>query len=143
MKKLLFALVILPLSFTLSNAQDSPSQPAPEFPDYIVKPSEDLNPYGMSSLGTTTEEGAIKDAAGSLGSKTSNRPSNQEVNKSIQDEKLKEQEQAKALENDKNQPATNVGTEEEIIEYNDVSTSMEFSTLAIILGLYHLNIMTR
>jgi len=120
MKKLLLALLILPLSFTLSFAQSGPSQPAPEFPDYIVRPSEDLNPYGMSSLGTTTEEGAINDAAGSLGSNTSNRPSNLEVNQSIQDKKLREQEQAKAQEVDTKQPKT---IEEEAIEYNDVSSS--------------------
>ena len=67
MKKLIFALLILPLGFTVSYAQDAP---APEFPDYIVRPSEDLNPYGLSSLGTSTEEGAINDAAGSLGSRS-------------------------------------------------------------------------
>ncbi len=120
MKKLLLALLILPLSFTVSYAQSSPSQPPPEFPDYIVRPSEDLNPYGLSSLGTTTEEGAINDAAGSLGSKTSNRPSNLEVNKSIQDKKLKEQEQAKAQGVDQKQPKI---IQEEAIEYNDVSSS--------------------
>ena len=120
MKKLLITLVILPLSFTLSFAQNSPSQPAPEFPDYIVRPSEDLNPYGMSSLGTTTEEGAIKDAAGSLGSKTSNRPSNIDVNKPKEDEDLKQQEQAKAQEVDQKQPET---IEEEAIEYNEASRS--------------------
>jgi len=120
MKKLLLTLLILPLSFTLSFAQSGPSQPAPEFPAYIVKPSEDLNPYGMSSLGTTTEEGAINDAAGSLGSKTSNRPSNLDVNKSIQDKKLKDQEQTNDQEVNKNQPET---IEEEAIKYSEVSRS--------------------
>lgn len=120
MKKLLLALLILPLSFTVSYAQSSPAQPPPEFPDYIVRPSEDLNPYGLSSLGTTTEEGAINDAAGSLGSRTSNRPSNLEVNKSIQDKKLKEQQEAKAQEVDQKQLKT---IQEEAIEYNDVSSS--------------------
>lgn len=116
MKKLLLALLLIPLSFTISFAQDAP---APEFPDYIVRPSEDLNPYGLSSLGTTTEEGAIDDAAGSLGSTTGSRPSNLDVNKSIQEKKLKEQEQAEA------QQIANEQSEivEEKIEYDDVSIS--------------------
>jgi len=121
MKKLILALLILPLSYTVSFSQDAPSQPSPaEFPDYIVRPSEDLNPYGLSSLGTTTEEGAINDAAGSLGSSSGSRPSNLEINKSIQDKKLKEQEEAKAQEVGQQQPET---IQEEAIEYNDVSNS--------------------
>ena len=118
MKKLIFALLILPLGFTVSYAQDAP---APEFPDYIVRPSEDLNPYGLSSLGTSTEEGAINDAAGSLGSSTGNRPSNLDVNKSIQEKKLKEQEEAKAQETANKQPVETI--EEEAIEYGSVPNS--------------------
>jgi len=121
MKKLLLSILILPLYYGVALGQDTPTQPAPEFPDYIVRPSEDLNPYGLSSLGTTTEEGAINDAAGSLGSKTSNRPSNRDVNKLIKDKKQQkaEQENAKKV---KQQSSTTV-VEEEVIEYKDVSTS--------------------
>lgn len=129
MKKLVIALLILPLSYTVSIAQDAPSQPAPEFPDYIVRPSEDLNPYGLSSLGTTTEEGAIDDAAGSLGSKTSNRPSNLDVNKSIQDKKNQELEEAKAQEVQNQQVET---IEEEAIQYDDVSSSRSKSKSGMI-----------
>ena len=117
MKNLLLALLILPLGFAVSYAQDAP---APDFPDYIVRPSEDLNPYGLSSLGTTTEEGAIDDAAGSLGSSTGSRPSNLDVNKSIQEKKQKEQEQAEARQSAQHQPQT---IEEEAIEYKELSSS--------------------
>ncbi len=127
MKNLIIALLLLPLSYTVTFSQDAP---APEFPDYIVRPSEDLNPYGLSSLGTTTEEGAIDDAAGSLGNKTSNRPSNLDVNKSIQEKKLKEQEEAKAQEPSNNQPVETI--EEEAIEYNSVSNSRPKSSSGMI-----------
>ena len=127
MKKLILALLIMPLSFTVAFAQDAP---APEFPDYIVRPSEDLNPYGLSSLGTTTEEGAINDAAGSLGSSTGNRPSNVEINKSINEKKAQEAEEAKAQEVNNNQPVDTI--EEEAIEYNSVSSSRPKSSSGMI-----------
>ncbi len=127
MKKLILALLIMPLSFTVAFAQDAPE---PEFPDYIVRPSEDLNPYGLSSLGTTTEEGAINDAAGSLGSSTGSRPSNVEINKSINEKKAQEAEEAKAQEASNNQPVQTI--EEEAIEYNSVSNSRPKSSSGMI-----------
>lgn len=122
MKKIALFLLVLPLTYGISFGQDDPSQPAPDFPDYIVRPSEDLNPYGLSSLGTTTEEGAIDDAAGSLGTTTSNRPSNRDVNKAIADKKAQEAEKEKANQSERSQDQTEV-IEEEEIDYRDVSSS--------------------
>ena len=53
-------------------------QGQPDFPDYIVTPREDLNPFGLSTLGKSTETGYI-DAVGTLGTDRK-RPSNIEVN---------------------------------------------------------------
>ena len=58
------------------------SQQPSDYPDYIVKPKEDLNPYGMSSLGQSTTD-TSRDAAGTLGTGTA-RPSNMELNKEIE-----------------------------------------------------------
>ncbi len=121
MKKLLLSILILPLSYGVALGQDTPAQPAPEFPDYIVRPSEDLNPYGLSSLGTTTEDGAINDPSGSLGTKTTNRPSNREVNESIKDKKQQKTEQKNAQQ--VKQQSSDTVVEEEVIQYNEVSTS--------------------
>lgn len=122
MKKILLILFVLPLTYGISLGQDTPSQPSPDFPDYIVRPSEDLNPYGLSSLGTSTEEGAINDAAGSLGSSTSNRPSNIDVNKSIADKKAQKAEEEKAAQAKREQAQSGI-IEEEVVEYNKLSGS--------------------
>ena len=90
MKKIIYILTVLPLlSFFTSYAQDAPTtpvQPAPDFPEYIVRPSEDLNPYGLSSLGESTEQD-YRDGAGTLGTKTTGRPSNRDVNKKAEEKR--------------------------------------------------------
>jgi len=55
------------------------TQGQPDFPDYIVTPREDLNPYGLSTLEKSTETDYV-DGVGTLGT-NQNRPSNIEVNR--------------------------------------------------------------
>ena len=99
MKKLIFLLAALPLMCIASYAQDTPA-PGPDFPDYIVKPSEDLNPYGLSSLGTSSGND-YRDGSGTLGTKTTGRPSNIEVNKKAEEKKAaSEENQANAEQSD-------------------------------------------
>jgi len=76
-----------PVQAPAAQTQPQSQQPS-DYPDYIVKPKEDLNPYGMSSLGESTTD-TSRDAAGTLGTGAS-RPSNMELNKEIQG-KRKEQ----------------------------------------------------
>ena len=98
-KKLIFSLILttflsLALFFGTAEAQNT-QPPVESFPEYIVKPSEDLNPYGLSSLDNTTGND-YREGQGSLGTKTSVRPSNVEVNK-----KMDAKNEEKAKENDK------------------------------------------
>lgn len=68
-------------------AVDTP-QAQPDARDYMMfAPSDSLNPYGLSSMGGSTEVD-YRDAAGTLGTK-SKRPSNVEVNKAL--EQVKEE----------------------------------------------------
>jgi len=60
-------------------APAAPSAPTPpDFPQYIVTPSENLNPYGLSSMGSSTQ-GDYVNGAGTLG-ETVKRKSNVEIN---------------------------------------------------------------
>ena len=96
MKKIIYILAVLPLMYLTSYAQDAPTtptQPAPDFPEYIVRPSEDLNPYGLSSLGQSTEQD-YREGSGTLGTKTTGRPSNREVNKRAAEKRAQQKENA-------------------------------------------------
>ncbi|MGI9535301.1 MAG: hypothetical protein ACR2NW_10165 [Thermodesulfobacteriota bacterium] len=121
MKKIIYILAVLPLMYLTSYAQDTPTtptQPAPDaFPDYIVRPSEDLNPYGMSSLGTSTEDG-YREGSGTLGTKTTGRPSNRDVNKKY------EEKRAKNKANENKQQTQSI----EEIEIEDTSAVENFSS---------------
>jgi len=54
-------------------------QGQPDFPDYIVAPREDLNPFGLSTMEGSTDID-YRDSVGTLGT-TTKRPSNLEVNR--------------------------------------------------------------
>lgn len=70
----------------------APAAPAPaDFPSYIVVPSEDLNPYDLSTMQKSTETN-YRDGAGTLGTSVQ-RQSNIEVNEALQ---KKKQERMKA-----------------------------------------------
>ncbi|GEM_PF-1159803 len=72
--------------------------PAPaDFPSYIVVPSEDLNPYDLSTMQKSTETN-YRDGTGTLGTSLQ-RSSNIEVNEALQkqkQERMKAAEEAKA-----------------------------------------------
>jgi hypothetical protein len=55
---------------------------APNFPDYMVYPREDLNPFEMSTMGDSTEGDFRKDLS-TFGT-SSERPSNIEVNSALE-----------------------------------------------------------
>lgn len=59
------------------------------FPDYTVRPSEDLNSFGLSSLSDSTEDN-YRDAPGTLGT-SKKRLSNAEANKARIEKKKAEQ----------------------------------------------------
>lgn len=76
----------------------APAAPAPaDFPSYIVVPSEDLNPYDLSTMQKSTETN-YRDGTGTLGTSVQ-RQSNIEVNEALQkkkQERMKAAEEAKA-----------------------------------------------
>jgi hypothetical protein len=53
-------------------------QGQPDFPDYIVAPRDNLNPFGLSTM-SGSKDVDYRDSAGTLGT-TTKRPSNIEVN---------------------------------------------------------------
>lgn len=66
----------------------APPAPAPvpaDFPSYIVTPSEDLNPYNLSTMQKSSETD-YRDGAGTLGTSV-DRQSNLEVNEALQQKK--------------------------------------------------------
>lgn len=86
-------------AFPQSGAPAAPA-PAPvpaDFPSYIVTPSEDLNPYDLSTMQKSTETN-YRDGTGTLGT-TVERQSNIEVNEALQkqrQERMKAAEEARA-----------------------------------------------
>lgn len=66
------------------------------FPSYTVTPSEDLNPYGLSTLGNSTEDN-YRDAPGTLGT-NKKRTSNAEANKDRIERKKAENEEKSEIE---------------------------------------------
>lgn len=74
-----------------STANPGTGVPSPaDFPSYTVRPSEDLNPYGLSSLDSSTEND-YRNEPGTLGTNTK-RTTNSEVNKAIIEKKKAEKE---------------------------------------------------
>lgn len=71
-------------------APQSQTQPS-DFPDYIVTPKENLDPFGQSSIGDSTTGDDYREGAGTLGT-TRERPSNTELNKRLQEKRKKESE---------------------------------------------------
>ncbi len=78
--------------------------PPPNFPEYMVTPRDNLNPYGLSTMDSTTESGN-RDGAGTLGT-TTKRRTNTEINESLAakeaEEKAKAEEAAKKAEQEAN-----------------------------------------
>ncbi len=60
----------------------NPGDPS-SYPDPVIKPSEDLDPYGNSTLGTGTGEGSRKDLSNFV-KPSDSLPSNKEINAEIQ-----------------------------------------------------------
>lgn len=60
----------------------NPGDPS-SYPDPVIKPSEDLDPYGNSTLGTGTGAGSRKDLSNFV-KPSDSRPSNKEINAEIQ-----------------------------------------------------------
>ena len=97
-KKIIFLSVLtVAISYSTSYSQttgtgqvQTPQTNPAQFPSYIVKPSEDLNPYGLSSIGESTEKN-YRDGSGTLGTTTSNRPSNAEIKKAKEERKKQKQ----------------------------------------------------
>ena len=76
----------------------APAPPVPaDFPSYIVTPSEDLNPFDLSTMQKSSETN-FRDGTGTLGT-TVERQSNIEVNEALQkkrQERMKAAEEARA-----------------------------------------------
>ena len=77
----------------------APAPPVPaDFPSYIVTPSEDLNPYDLSTMQKSTQTGD-RNGVGTLGTSVE-RTSNIEVNEALQksrQERMKAAEEADAV----------------------------------------------
>lgn len=94
----------------------TPANPSPNvpnsaaFPSYTVTPTEDLNPYGLSSLDSSTEK-SYRSGPGTFGTNTK-RATNAEVNKDRIEKKKAELEQAQDQVNN-DQQITSSGIERE------------------------------
>ena len=75
----------------------------PNFPEYIVTPREDVNPYSLSTMSKSTETG-FREGAGTLGT-TERRQSNLEINASLD---AKRQERQKAAQAEEEKDSNNV-----------------------------------
>lgn len=125
MKKVIFlSALTLVISYSTSYSQTTgtgqlktPQSSPAQFPEYIVKPSEDLNPYGFSSLGESTEVG-YRDGAGTLSSSTISRPSNVEVNKAKEERKKQKASNNKEIETQSVGIENTVSTKPTQTEYN-------------------------
>lgn len=107
MKILTFIIVFLMLTGTYSLSQtgggeappsippQSQEQPS-DYPEYIIRPQEDLDPFGGSTIGGSTTGPDYREGAGTLGT-TQKKPSNVEVNRElIEKRKKKLQDQAES-----------------------------------------------
>lgn len=90
---LIIAAFFLSVQYSYSQAdtpQTAPSGQIPgvepgDFPEYIIRPQEDLDPFGMTTLGGSTGEGSFREGAGTLNTRQT-RPSNMEINRSVVDD---------------------------------------------------------
>lgn len=97
-------------AFSQSTAPAAPPAPAPvpaDFPSYIVTPSEDLNPYDLSTMQKSTETN-YRDGTGTLGTAVE-RSSNIQVNEALQ---KKREERQKAAQEAQAKSAVKAGEEE-------------------------------
>lgn len=94
-------------------------QPAQEdFPAYIVRPSEDLNPYGMSSIENSTEKD-YNTGESTLSNKNTKR-SNADINKALDERKKQEKETETTVTNeDESATTTTSETGENEYDYED------------------------
>ena len=67
---------------------------SPNFPDYIVTPREDVNPYSLSTMSKSTETN-FREGAGTLGTDV-NRQSNLEINASLEERRQERQKAAQS-----------------------------------------------
>lgn len=84
---LLTGILLLPEKAVSQAAPPAPVAPAPgvptppDFPQYIVTPRDDLNPYDLSTMQKSTESG-YREGTGTLGT-TPERSSNIEINEAL------------------------------------------------------------
>ncbi len=91
------SIVLLYAGPVFSQSGPAPAPVPADFPSYIVVPSEDLNPYDLSTMQKSTETN-YRDGTGTLGTSVQ-RQSNIEVNEALQkkkQERMKAAEEAKA-----------------------------------------------
>ena len=114
-KSAVFTLVVITIIFPLcSYAQDAPAappaqtpdvvDPAPDFPDYIVTPREDLNNFGLSTM-SEAEDIDYRDGVGTLGT-TEQRQSNLEVNAELKKRKMEREKAKQKSKEAQNKPST-------------------------------------
>lgn len=91
------SMVLLSSGPAFSQSGPAPAPAPADFPSYIVVPSEDLNPYDLSTMQKSTETD-YRDGTGTLGTSVQ-RQSNIEVNEALQkkkQERMKASQEAKA-----------------------------------------------
>ncbi|MCI0480192.1 MAG: hypothetical protein L0213_01230, partial [Candidatus Dadabacteria bacterium] len=79
------SMVLLSSGPAFSQSGPAPAPVPADFPSYIVVPSEDLNPYDLSTMQKSTETN-YRDGTGTLGTSVQ-RQSNIEVNEALQKKK--------------------------------------------------------
>ena len=94
MKKFVYILAALPIIYFTAYAHAQ--NPTPNdgmthsaYPKSVAKPSQSVDPYGLSSLNSSTGS-RYRKGAGTLGTVTTGRPSNSEINKAIQEKRAKD-----------------------------------------------------
>lgn len=113
---LIFGLLLLTGSQALAQstapAPDTAETP-PDFPEYIVTPREDLNPYDLSTM-EKGEDVDYRQGAGTLGT-TEKRSSNVEINEALEqrkEQREKAKQKEKEEEQKKGEPEANVSVGE-------------------------------
>lgn len=139
-------LVLSLLLLTGSQALAQSTAPAPDtaetqpdFPEYIVTPREDLNPYGLSTM-ERSDETDYREGAGTLGT-TEKRSGNIEINEALRQSK-EEREKAKQKEDEEEKkklgPEANVGEPDNGggVEVSGPSASGDLSSPGVRAGLF-------
>lgn len=126
------------LAQSTAPAPDTAETP-PDFPEYIVTPREDLNPYDLSTM-EKSEDMDYREGAGTLGT-TDKRSSNVEINEALKQRK-KEREKAKQKEEEQKQkkggPEANVGQPDDGggVEVSGPSAAGDLSSPGVRAGLF-------